>query len=55
MEKLTIENLESIVHQIIVDSHGKIDDVFKIYGLATATLRHYLGDEWAKQNASFQL
>ena len=52
MEKLTTENLEFMIRQVIVSFPGKIYDVLTIYGLATATLRHYLGDEWTNQNAS---
>ncbi len=52
MKKLTKENLESMVRQVIEDLPGKIYDNFIIYDLATATLRHYLGDEWTNQNAS---
>ncbi len=52
MEKLAIEDLTSIVRQVIENFHGKIYEDHKIYGLATVTLRHYLGDEWVNQNAS---
>ena len=41
-----------MVRQVIEDLPGKIYDNFIIYDLATATLRHYLGDEWTNQNAS---
>ncbi len=52
MEKLAVEDLKSIVQQVVDNFHGKIYGVHKIYGLATTTLRHYLGDEWVNQNAS---
>ena len=52
MEKLATEDLKSIVRQIVDNFLGKIIyDIHKIYGLATETLRHYLGDKWVDQNA----
>jgi len=52
MEKLVVEDLQSIVRRVTETFHGKIYDTHKLYGLAIATLRHYLGDEWVNQNAS---
>ena len=52
MEKLEVNDLKPIVRQVVENFHGKIYEVHKIYGLAVATLRHYLGDEWVNENAS---
>jgi hypothetical protein len=55
MEKLAVEDLKSIVRQIGESLPSKIYNDQKIYELATAALRCYLGDEWVNQNASVHI
>ena len=52
MEKLTVEDLKIITRHVSENFPGKIYDDQKTYELARATLQHFLGNNWVKQNVT---